>query len=956
MWAAIVIIVIALLLVLMAPKPKIENARAANLGDFQFPRSKEGDPVMWFLGTVRAKSPVSLWYGDYVPVPIKKKQKTGLFSSKKVTVGYKYHIGLDLCWGLGGEHTVVLRKLWSDKYVFWSGTQSAAGTLNVNLPNLFGGEEQRGGMIGSIDFYPGSFTETRNTYLAQKADPDVPAYIGQCRTVFRGSASTQSSGFYFGTTTSVNAISAELSRYSTYIHPTYSIMPNGLDVNPMELLYAGFTDKFGMPGISTTNIDMPSWQACAQQLYNEGFGMSLLVQQSITGKDLCEEVLRIADGILYQDTDSGKIIARLIRNDYDLEDLPVLDQSIVKELVNLNKTTWEQTYNQCRVTFKDRANEYADRAATAQDFANINFQQRVKNIDISVPGCFVNDEANDLAARQLSLLSVPLFQMELRCNRKASLMKPGDVFIFNWAPYGISNMVMRVQKIDKGTLQDGTVTINCVQDRFATALAVFAPPTGSGWTPIDTSAQPVATRRFFEVPKWFWQFFNVSPAETQAAWYVAAKPPGSASVGMDIETSVNGSYSDVVTSGEDYPYNGSFVLQTAFPATDGFTEGYSSTGFVAELVDLPAELIDQAGSFDSTAQWLCLINDEWMQVADIINNGDGSYQFRNVYRGLLDSAFGSHSIGNRGYLIKQSDGLLSNFTTSTGTFYGRIRDITPQDTLAANLALTNTVAANQRAQRPAPPDYVTLNGSRTPAAALNSNSIDLAWRHRNRNTQTIIPYNSSSETPEAGVDYVYQTRLNGGAWSSVVSAGSGTTASIPAPGPGIVGIYEVIVWARKDASLYSQVGDVCSIELDDPDFGTEVVPVAISQSSTYSGVTSATIANMSDADTAASSTGTGTNNGAEEWVKIDLGAAHTIISVMVGGGNLLNWGRIAAYLNNAKLQYSNDDSTWTDAITISGIVDTTPKDKVLAVPSINARYWRLRMGSYLAVSTFRVYE
>jgi hypothetical protein len=30
---------------LLAPKPHIENAKAAQLSDFQFPRSDEGDPV-----------------------------------------------------------------------------------------------------------------------------------------------------------------------------------------------------------------------------------------------------------------------------------------------------------------------------------------------------------------------------------------------------------------------------------------------------------------------------------------------------------------------------------------------------------------------------------------------------------------------------------------------------------------------------------------------------------------------------------------------------------------------------------------------------------------------------------------------------------------------------------------------------------------------------------------------
>lgn len=954
MWAAIVIIVIALLLVLAAPKPKIENARAANLGDFQFPRSKEGDPVPWFLGTVRLKSPNSLWYGDYTPVPIKKKQKTGLFSSKKVTVGYKYHIGLDLCWCLAGDDTVELLRLWSDKYTFFQGSLTTQSSINVNLPNLFGGEEQRGGLIGTIDFYPGRFNEERNAYLVQKASPDVPAYVGQCRTVFRGSVSTQASGFYFGTTTSVNAISAEMRRISRKVHPTYSVMPNGFDVNPMEFMYAAFTEKFGMPGVSTDDIDLPSWQVSAQQLYNEGFGMSLLVQQGVTGKDLAEEALRIADGILYQDDETGKMVARLIRDDYDLEDLPIFDESVVKELVNFNKTTWEQTYNQCRVTFKDRANEYADKAATAQDFANINFQQRVKNTDISVPGCFVNDEANDLAVRQLSLLSVPLFQIEIRCNRKASLMKPGDVFIFNYAPYGITNMVMRIQRIDKGLLTDGVVTINAVQDRFATALAVFAPPGGSGWTPIQTGALPVTDRLFFETPKWFHQFLETKPAANQAAGYVVAKKPGSASVGYDAEVSANGTYSDVLLAADDNPYSGSFLLGTSFTASNGRAEGYSAAGFRIETVDLPTELVDQNGSYDATGQFLVLMNGEFMQPTDLVNNGDGTYDFTGVYRALLDTTFQTHAIGSRGYLVKQSDGLLPTFVDGTATLYGRLRDVTPTDTLPVDQALTNNLVMTRRADRPLPPDYVTLNGSRTPAATTNDQTLALAWRHRNRNTLTLVPYDAASETQEAGVEYGYEVRLNGGAWSSIIMMGSGTSFTVPAPGIGVVGTYDVQVWSRLDG-LWSQVADYASIVLADPSYGAEVLPVSFSQSSVYGGL-SASTTNMRDSDTAGSSTGAGTNSSTNEWITADLGAAHSIQAVILGGGNISGWGGVAAYLNGAKLQYSNDNSTWTDVLTVSGIVNSSPKDKVFTFSPVSARYWRLQMGGYLSASTFKLFE
>lgn len=814
MWAAIVIIVIALLLVLAAPKPKVENARAANLGDFQFPRSKEGDPVPWFRGTVRLRSPNSLWYGDYTPVPIKKKQKTGLFSSKKVTVGFKYHIGLDLCWALGGPRTVILRKLWSDKYVFWQGTASTAQTFTINLPELFGGEEQRGGLIGSIDFYPGSFSETRNTYLASKSDPDVPAYIGQARTVFRGSASTLATGFYFGTTTNVNAIHAEMSCYSTNIHPTYSIMPNGLDVNPMELLYEGFTQRFGMIGVSPDDIDMPSWQRDAETLYNEGFGMSLLVQQSITGKDLCEEVLRIADGILYQDTDTGKMVSVLIRDDYVVEDLPILDQTVVKELVNFTKTTWDQAYNQCRVTFKDRANEYADRVAIQQDFALINFQNKVRNTDISVPGCFVNEEATKLAARQLSLMSVPLFQIEIRCNRKASTLKPGQVFVFNWAPYGISNMVMRIQKIDKGTLTEGIVTINAVQDRFATALAVFAPPTGSGWTPISSEAAPVLTRRVEEVPYWFTQFADTPPADTQGLIMALAVPPGSASVYFDADytTNADSAWTNPTRVMEDAPYYGTGQLTDAYPDTAGRTTGTDAVGFTLDSVSVPSELVDTNGSFDTTGQMLLLIGNEFMAAANITDNGNGTYTFTGVRRALLDSDFESHAIGARCYIIKQADGLLESYFNDSATWRVRLLDNTPTSSLDPTLANTNVVAMARRAFRPAPPDYVQLNGSRTPGTyygGATGTALPVSWRERNRKTSALVPYDAASEVQEAGVDYGVRTRLNGGSWSGYTYvAGTSTTINVA----GMNGTLEVEVWARRDG-LMSRTSDNCFIEV-----------------------------------------------------------------------------------------------------------------------------------------------
>ena len=81
---------------LLRPKPQIENAKPAGLGDFQVPTATEGRvvPIIW--GRVKTSGPNVVWYGDLEADPIIEKVKTGLFSSQNVTQGFRYSIGLQM--------------------------------------------------------------------------------------------------------------------------------------------------------------------------------------------------------------------------------------------------------------------------------------------------------------------------------------------------------------------------------------------------------------------------------------------------------------------------------------------------------------------------------------------------------------------------------------------------------------------------------------------------------------------------------------------------------------------------------------------------------------------------------------------------------------------------------------------------------------------------------------------
>lgn len=797
MWAAIIIAVLALLMVAFMPKPNIENARAAKLGDFNIPRAKWGDPTPLVWGRVRQKSPVSLWFGDYNPVPITKKVKDGLFSSKRIIVGYKNYLGLDLllCAGPG----IRLRRIWSGTHEIWSGNLTTDTSININLPELFGGEEERGGLQGTMRFYTGAFNTTQNAYLQQVIEPDVPAYNGKCRAVFEA--------FYFGTTTSVGALSFELEYQPNALMPSTALMPNGADVNPFEICYDALTSKWAKFGNSIQDIDIPSWQACAQRVFDEGLGASMLLQSAITGKDFLEEIMRQVDGLLYQEPSNSKIIAKLIRKDYNPDNLLVLDENTVESVSNFSKTTWENTFNQCRVLFKDRENQYDENVAIAQDFANINFQQRVKSTDINMPICFVADTANDLAARQLSFLNIPLYKCELVANRTASHLRPGDVFKFSWGPYGLFNMVMRVSKISLGTLTNGRVRITCVQDRYSDTAPVFAPPGSSEFNPIQTSPSPIQIRRLLELPKWFQNNLDVTVPDTHGLVSVLASPPGGASVGFHADVAGVSASWDTATRGlEDAPYHGFGVLTATYPETAGLNTGIDAVGFTLTGVSVPGSLVDSGGNFDPTGDMLLLIGDEIMSAADVVVSGT-DYTFTGIRRALLDTTFQTHAAGTNCFIIRVNDGTLGTFLADQSTFKVRYLDKTPSGVLAAGVATSDNITLTRRAFRPAPPAYTTINGSRTPANVAPSASISLAWRERNRNTAKVVPYNAASEAQEGGVDYGYRSRLNGGAWSGYTYVtGTSTNISVGAS----TGVREYEVWSRREGVL-SRVGDRCSV-------------------------------------------------------------------------------------------------------------------------------------------------
>ena len=693
---------------LLGAKMKVDNAKAATLDQFNFPRAKEGDPVPRFYGTLKLNSPNTVSINGFRAVPITKKVKTGLFSSKKVTTGYKYYLTADLVWALGPG--VVYRQMWFGENRVWTGCLYTGDCVNVetiNWPDMYGGSEDgnRGGIKGDVAFYCGSFDQAPDTYLAANLDANVPGYIGIAHTVFRD--------FWWGNSPSIDAVSVEAAYLVNNLLPTtdacYHIMDNALDANPVEVLYDILTYDWGNLGFSSSRIDTAGWIAAGQTLYDEQNGISIAFTSATESKEVFKVILRQINAIVYEDqSDNGLVKIKLIRHDYTIGDLPVLSTGEIIEVKNFTKKLWTETNNVVRVKYISRADGYTnDKIAIAKDSSLLRFQGKERPSEINMPGVKTAAVANMIAARELSNLDVPLFTAELTVNRSEFLLKPGDVFVWQWPEYGITQMVMRIRKIAMGTLEAGSIVLTVTQDEFSLDDTVIAAPGDSAYVPTDITAHNIAIRSFFELPAWLDTNAGLGTPAGSTRYLAFAEKPGAASVdfyGYEVGTPDDALILDAS------PYTEHALLQTTIDIFDGFADGKLTSLLIDTVSNVDALTIDSTVRLGGS---LIVIGGEIFAYESFSDTGGGSYTLHNVHRALMDTNWEAHAIGDKIYFIDGSTNFFDEAFVTGSSPQVYLLDHTTGDKSTKDGATITTLAPIGRVERVVAPDYITLDGTRT---------------------------------------------------------------------------------------------------------------------------------------------------------------------------------------------------------------------------------------------------
>lgn len=725
---------------LLKPKPKIENARPAGLGEFNFPTATQGRVVPLIWGTVKMTGPNVVWYGDLEPVALTRKVKTGMFSSKQQIYGYNYYMGIQFAF-CRGELTSLL-KIWVNEDILWEVGQVGAGTFNIDELEFLGGEDLgQGGIAGDFDLVIGSETQAANTYLSahQQEGGDTPAY--------RGTAFLVGQQPYLGNSTNIGPWAFELRRIADPLSLGAAATINGNDFNPANVIYEILTDTDWGMGNPSSDLNISNFQAAGNTLATEGNGFSFILDNPIELTDLLAEVERQCDAIVYLNRESGLWEITLARGGYVLLDLPHADEETVIEVKDYSRGTWDETLNEVRVEFISRSNEYVKNYAVAQDPANQRIQAENVYTSMTFGGVKDADLANNLVWRELRTQSRPLGKATLIVDRTFWNINPGDVLRWSNEKLEIVNMPMRVNRVDLGELADGKISLSVVEDIYTFEEASYASPEDTGWVPPAQSVSDIATidRVMFEAPKAFIDRDPLYPGLANRVW-AGARSQGNGEIFLDLEVvgSIVGTVVGYLLAGElnaalDPVDNGGNITLDADPDSVGTMLG--------QLADATDEDIGVSLSN------LVLVNDELIAFSTFTDTSP-TVRLDDCFRGMCDTAAAHHAAGDRVYFLFVAGGL-TDFAFTGASVSVKPIPISHSTRLASGSATATVVPLASRNLKPYPPALVELNSTVFPtgdvsldvavSASDDGDGIQTDWVRRDyRNAHEVEAYDEAN--------------------------------------------------------------------------------------------------------------------------------------------------------------------------------------------------------------------
>lgn len=538
----------------------------------------------------------------------------------------------------------------------------------------------------------------------------------------------------------------------------------GCDMNPAHMIREVVTTpKVGL-GRDPGEVDDDAYTYAADTLYAEGFGLSILWERQSTCEEFIKEICRHIDAQVYADRSTGKHVLYLIRDDYDFDDLLILDESNIEEIQSLPRPEPGDLINTVTAVYHNRPTA-KDSAVKADDLAAIQMQGGVIPTTVQYPMICRSDLASRVVLRDLKALGYPLLSVTLTANRAATGLNLGHPFRLQWPDLGVGDVVMRVTEIGFGDGRDNRVSITAVQDVFALPDQAFVAVEEGAWEDPNSEPAPAPNRLVEEAPyleivrRMGQSATNAALADAPEAGYllVAAQRPSDDATNAEFD----------VDSGAGYAEGGTLAFAPVAELAAGIGK-----------MDTEIEVINGADLESLKIGSLAQIGGELVRI-DAIGEETTSGILITIGRACLDTVPADHVASELIWGIETYGDSDEVQYVMGETIDVKVLPITGLGELDVAEAPADSVTMNERAIRPYSPGNVRFSGSISPAASyyptwvFGALTIDAA--HRDRLLQTsgnLADFLAGGIGPESGTTYtieIYET-------STLVESASGITA------------------------------------------------------------------------------------------------------------------------------------------------------------------------------------
>lgn len=513
-----------------------------------------------------------------------------------------------------------------------------------------------------------------------------------------------------------------------------------IDLNPAHIIRECDTDPDWGMGYPESDIDDTTFTAAADQLYDEGMGISLLWDRQTPLEDFVDDIARHIDAVHDIDRRTGKFRLRLIRDDYVVDDLLVLGPSQIDRVENYGRAAPGDVINQVTVRYWD-ATTRDTQSVTVEDTALISRDGGIINQTVDYPGFTRSDLALRVAARDLKAGSIPLLGATLYCDNTANELSVGDPFVFEWPDLHDPGIVMRVTEIAFGDGVNNQIRIQCAEDVFATSDEAAAKATETAWEDPVSEPAVAQNRLAFEAPYYeLVQDRGQSDVDDRLAEnaeigvvMAAAVRPADDSINAAMHTDSGAGYEEIAVL--DFCPTATLAAAVG-PVDTAWTIG---NGVDLDLVELGTH---------------CQISDELCSVTAI----DEDAGTMTVGRAVLDTVPDpdGYAAGERIYFWDGFGAADPGEYATAEQIEVKLLPTTGIGQLAIADAPANQVTIQQRAYLPYPPGNLKVNTEYFPKTIGGNAALALTWAHRDRVQQTageLVPFTDEDVGPESGQTY-----------------------------------------------------------------------------------------------------------------------------------------------------------------------------------------------------------